>query len=147
MLLFLKNEIIDLIREGINHLRLIAPGPRQGFISIDTHFEASTLDSFWKHCGKRRNCSSWAISPFATTFSTRSVNCIPICPFFFFLTSYLYLLLNWKCLKLAYEVKVKVSPTQVANRGSLTHAHTVTPFDASRKQAFWKHCGKRRNCS
>ena len=25
--------------------------------SIDTHFDASTTDSFWKHCGKRRNCS------------------------------------------------------------------------------------------
>ena len=29
----------------------------------------------------------------------------------------------------------------------LTHSHTMTPFDASRKQAFRKHCGKRRNCS
>ena len=29
----------------------------------------------------------------------------------------------------------------------LTHSHTVTPFDAPGKQAFWKHCGKRRNCS
>ena len=28
-----------------------------------------------------------------------------------------------------------------------THSHTITPFDAPRKQAFWKHCGKRRNCS
>ena len=28
-----------------------------------------------------------------------------------------------------------------------THSHTMTPFDAPRKQAFWKHCGKRRNCS
>ena len=29
----------------------------------------------------------------------------------------------------------------------LTHSHTKTPFDAPGKQAFWKHCGKRRNCS
>ena len=29
----------------------------------------------------------------------------------------------------------------------ITHSHTMTPFDASGKQAFWKHCGKRRNCS
>ena len=29
----------------------------------------------------------------------------------------------------------------------LTHSHTTTPFDASGKQTFWKHCGKRRNCS
>ena len=30
---------------------------------------------------------------------------------------------------------------------SLTHSHTMTPFDAPGKQAFWKHSGKRRNCS
>ena len=30
---------------------------------------------------------------------------------------------------------------------NLTHSHTMTPFDAPGKQAFWKHCGKRRNCS
>ena len=29
----------------------------------------------------------------------------------------------------------------------LTHAHTMTPFDASGKQAYLKHCGKRRNCA
>ena len=29
----------------------------------------------------------------------------------------------------------------------LTHSHTMTPFDAPGKQAFGKHCGKRRNCS
>ena len=28
----------------------------------------------------------------------------------------------------------------------LTHSHKMTPFDASGKEAFWKHCGKRRNC-
>ena len=29
----------------------------------------------------------------------------------------------------------------------LTHSLTMTPFDIPGKQAFWKHCGKRRNCS
>ena len=29
----------------------------------------------------------------------------------------------------------------------LTHSHTMMPFDAPGKQAFRKHCGKRRNCS
>ena len=28
----------------------------------------------------------------------------------------------------------------------LSHSHTMTPFDAPGKQAFWKHWGKRRNC-
>ena len=29
----------------------------------------------------------------------------------------------------------------------LTLSHSMTPFDAPEKQAFRKHCGKRRNCS
>ena len=28
----------------------------------------------------------------------------------------------------------------------LTHSHTMKPFDASGKEAFSKHCGKRRKC-
>ena len=32
-------------------------------------------------------------------------------------------------------------------RIKLNHFHTMTPFDAPGKQAFWKQCGKRRNCS
>ena len=31
----------------------------------------------WKHCGKRRNCSSRAISPFLTVFSTYLENFLP----------------------------------------------------------------------
>ena len=60
-----------------------------------------------KHCGKRRNCSLWAISPFSTLFS--------------------------KDLLQAHK-----------NQGlfgkGITHSHTITPFDAPGKQAFWKHC-------
>ena len=52
--------------------------------SIDTHFNTSTTDSFWKHCGKRRNCSSRAISSFPTMFSTQSEICIPICQYFWY---------------------------------------------------------------
>ena len=49
--------------------------------SIDTNFNASTTDSFWKHCGKRRNCWSRAISSFPTMFSTQSETCIHVSPF------------------------------------------------------------------
>ena len=45
--------------------------------SIDTHFNTSTTNSFWKHCGKRRNCLYHAVSPFPTVFSTQSDNCVP----------------------------------------------------------------------
>ena len=33
-------------------------------------FYVSAVLVFWKHCGKRRNCSYLAISPFPTVFST-----------------------------------------------------------------------------
>ena len=28
----------------------------------------------------------------------------------------------------------------------LNHSYSMTPFDASGKEVFWKHCRKRRNC-
>ena len=31
--------------------------PKLTLYSIYTHFNVSTTDNFWKHCGKRRNCS------------------------------------------------------------------------------------------
>ena len=40
-------------------------------------FYVSAVQLFWKHCGKRRICSEWAISPFPTVFSTRSDNFFP----------------------------------------------------------------------
>ena len=37
---------------------------------LQTHFDATAAENFWKHCGQRWICSSWAISPLATMFST-----------------------------------------------------------------------------
>ena len=37
---------------------------------MKTHFDNSAVDDFWKHSGKRRNCSWWLFSPFTTMFST-----------------------------------------------------------------------------
>ena len=34
----------------------------------------------------------------------------------------------------------------IAEKKTLTHSHTLTPFDWSGKEAFGKHCGKMRNC-
>ena len=31
--------------------------------------------------------------------------------------------------------------TKLTKRLKLTHSHTMTPFDAPGKRAFWKHCG------
>ena len=40
-------------------------------------FYVSSVQVFWKHCGKRRNCSQLAISPFPTVFSTLLENFTP----------------------------------------------------------------------
>ena len=40
-------------------------------------FYVSAVQAFWKHCGKRRNCSWRAISPFPTVFSTCLKNFLP----------------------------------------------------------------------
>ena len=40
-------------------------------------FYVSEVQVFRKHYGKRRNCSSRAISPFPTVFSTRLENFVP----------------------------------------------------------------------
>ena len=62
-----------------------------------------------KHCGKRRNYSLRAISPFPTVFSKRLMFC-----------RHVNLGLVWE---------------RVKSDGS-THSHTMTPFDALGKQAF-----------
>ena len=40
-------------------------------------FYVSAVQVFWKHRGKRRNCSLRAISPFPTVFSTHLENFLP----------------------------------------------------------------------
>ena len=45
------------------------------------------------------------------------------------------------------NVNCRRDMTEILLKVVLTHSHTMTPFDAPGKQAFWKHCGKRRNCS
>ena len=48
------------------------PFPKQALV-----FTCLQYKSFEKRCGKRRNCSWWAISPFPTVFSTRLDNFLP----------------------------------------------------------------------
>ena len=48
-------------------------------------------------------------------------------------------------------IQAEVKPAVIiinpnSSKNSLTHSHTITPFDGSGKGAFWKHCRKRRNC-
>ena len=41
-------------------------------------FYVSAVQVLWKHCGKRRSCSLWAICPFPTVLSTRLDNFLPL---------------------------------------------------------------------
>ena len=78
--------------------------------SIDTHFNRSTTDCFWKHCRKRRNCSLLAISSFPTMFSTQSDNCIPICQYFWhhtFICCWIVRVQNWHMKERVKRLRVK----------------------------------------
>ena len=50
------------------------------FSQTSPGFYVSAVQVFRKHCGKRRNCSLPAISPFPTVFSTLSDNFSPLSP-------------------------------------------------------------------
>ena len=59
-------------------------------------FYVSAVQVIWKHCGKRRNCSWRAISPFPTVFSTHLKN-------FLAFSSYLKL---WSAISLSLKFVV-----------------------------------------
>ena len=40
---------------------------------LQIYFVSYAADDFCKHCDKWRNCSCWAISPFVTMFSSKSI--------------------------------------------------------------------------
>ena len=44
------------------------------------------------------------------------------------------------------EVINSIENGKLSSGPNLKHSYTMTPFDGSGKEAFWKHCGKRRNC-
>ena len=48
---------------------------------IDTHFDASTRDSFLKTLWEKEKLLVTSNFSFHTMFSTQSDNCIPICPY------------------------------------------------------------------
>ena len=49
--------------------------------------------------------------------------------------------------KMSSAICLNLDQSKILSSGKeLTYSNTMTPFDASGKGAFWKHCGKRRNC-
>ena len=68
-------------------------------------FYVSAVQVFWKHSGKRRNCSLRTISPFPTVFSTHLRT---LCHFYQTWNCRLQTLLVWKSLKFAVWERVKL---------------------------------------
>ena len=63
---FSSNVFMSLLRQRyLTHSHTMTPSATPG------------KQTFWQHCGKRRNCSLRAISPFPTVFSTRLDNFLP----------------------------------------------------------------------
>ena len=112
------------------------------------HFDALKIYSCGKHCEKRRNCLQKASSPILTMFSTLHGT------YFLFQMHF----------KMSFAISFNLDQSKILSSGNglksslftrksnyvhdlrLAHSHTMTPFDASGKEGFWKHCGKRRNC-
>ena len=50
-------------------------------------------------------------------------------------------------MKLSSANAVNLDKAKILMSGKeLAYSHTITPFDVSGKEAFSKHCGKRRKC-
>ena len=93
---------------------------------------------FWKcrnQCEKRWKFLFLAFSPFPTMFSKG----------FFLFDSRIFIYTVSRICFLISKPHCLINIVWL--NGHLTYSHTMTPFDAPGKQAFWKHCGKRRNCS
>ena len=102
-----------------------------------------------KHCGKRRNCSLRAISPFPTVFSkglfqggVKRCHCVGI-------GKYLVesKVLLFKKLVRASPSAFDLDKSKILSHGTgLTHYHTLPHFGAPKVHSCGKHCEKRRNC-
>ena len=74
--------------------------------SIDTHFDASTTDSFENIVGKEKIACSEQFLLLPQCFLLIQVIVFPFVHILYiFFTSYLLLLLNWKSPKLAYHMR------------------------------------------
>ena len=82
---------------------------------------------------KRRNCSWWAISPFSTAFST-------------LLENFPLFLSNVELLSAVFKFGRVWNLLFGKGLTKLILYHTMPCFNGPLKEAFWKHCEKRRKC-
>ena len=61
----------------LNQFKILSFGKGLTLSQTNPGFYVSAVQVFRKHCGKRRNCSLRAISPFPTVFSTLLENFLP----------------------------------------------------------------------
>ena len=98
--------------------------------SIDTHFDARTTDSFWKHCEKRGNNEQFLFFP-----QCFLLNLITVSPFV-----HIFDIIHLFAIELE-EPKIGISDKGLTL--TFNPIHTMTPFDAPGKQAFLKTLWKK----
>ena len=112
------------------------------YFSFQMHFKMSSAICFNLDQSRILSSGNGVITQHQLTLDHHLTNVKILASFFPFLLSAHHkhkdqgncpLLRLWIC-------RVQLEPI------GLTHSHTKTPFDGSGKEAFWKHCGKRRNC-
>ena len=100
--------------------------------------------AFWKHCEKRRNYEQFLLFPqcFLTIWTT-------FCYFRQIWNCRLQTLSVWKSLNFVSGNGLNLVNPKVCNcQGlTLTLSQTSPGFYVYAVQVFWKHSGKRRNCS
>ena len=116
------------VENSVGTLRLCGQLPTTQFGLLTT----PRKKPFENIVGKREIAGNQHLLLFSTMFSTLSKTENIISAIFILLSGNAFNLVMSKILLFGEE---------------LTHSHTMTSFDAPGKQAFWKHRGKRRNCS
>ena len=62
---------------NLDRSKILSFGKEWTLSETNPGFYVSVVQAFWKHCGKRRNRSYQAISPFPTVFSMLSESSLP----------------------------------------------------------------------
>ena len=118
-------------------------------------FYVSTVQVFWEHCEKRRNCSERAISPFPSVFSNHLDN------FFVIFTKsencHLQTHSVWKSLKFVIWERINLAimtgciiytcyKFQWYTKIKFIFYHMISYFNDPEKEPFGNYSGKRSKC-
>ena len=132
---FFQNSFKRLLSQ--RHQKVSLCGNELTLNSIDIHFNASTTDSFWKHCGKEEIARQEQFLLFQQCFLLNQITVSPFLDIFDIIPLFAAEL---------EEPKIAIWGKGWTNFNVLTHSHSMTPFDALKIYSCRKHCEKRRNC-